>query len=103
MPGNQYAVVDEGDTFLLSVTWRNSSGVLATPTTTTYAQRTPTQTETSGTAVTTGWTTASTGVQTRTILFNAPGLWSIEARGAGNNVDDVQRYFFDVQRSRVRV
>jgi hypothetical protein len=103
MSGNNHTVVQEGDTYTLTVTFRTRAGALATPTTTTYAQRTPAQTETTGTAVTTGWTTASTGVQTRDIVFNTPGLWCIEARGAGNSVDDVQQFYFDVQRSVVRV
>jgi hypothetical protein len=51
--------------------------------------------------VTTGWTTASTGVMTRNVVFNAEGLWSIECRGVGNSVDGVQTFTFDVKKSAV--
>lgn len=103
MSGNNHAIVDEGDTVTITVTWRNQSGALTTPSTTTWASRTPTQTEAGGTTTTTGWTTASTGVQTRTQAFTVPGLHRFEARGAGNGVDDVQTFAFDVRRSTVRV
>jgi hypothetical protein len=104
MSGNQHTIADEGDTVTLTVTWRNASGTLTTPSTNTYAVRTPAQTEAGATAaVTTGWTTASTGIQTRTVLLNVAGLWRIECRGAGNGVDDVQVFTYDVRRSLVRV
>lgn len=102
MSGNNHQIANENDTVLLTFTFYNTAGVLATPTTTTFAQRTPAQAETGGTAVTTGWTTASTGVQTRTVALTSPGLWRFEARGVGNSVDDVQTYTIDVRRAVIR-
>lgn len=102
MAGNNHVIVDEGDTYLLTVTWRTPAGVLATPTTTTYVIRTPSQTLATATAgITTGWTTASTGVQTRNILFSLEGLHVVECRGAGASVDDVQVFTFDARKSLV--
>lgn len=101
MSGNNHLIVNEGDTYLLTVTWRTAAGVLATPSTTTFVQRTPSQTLAQATSVATGWTTASTGIQTRPILFNAEGLWQIECRATGNSVEDVQVFAFDVRKSAV--
>lgn len=103
MAGNQHQIADEGDIITLRVVWRNTAGQVATPDSTLFAQRTPTQTSTGGTTTTTGWTTVSPGIQTRTVTLNAPGLWRFEARGAGNGVGDVQTFTVDAQRSRVRV
>lgn len=103
MAGNQHQVVDEGDTITLRVVWRNTAGQLATPDSTLFAQRTPSQTSTGGTHTTSGWTTASAGVQTRTVTLNSPGLWRFEARAAGNGVFDAQTITVDAQRSQVRV
>jgi hypothetical protein len=101
--GNQHQIADEGDTITLRVVWRNAAGQLATPDSTLFAQRTPTQTATGGTNTTTGWTTVSPGVQTRNVTLNSPGLWRFEARAAGNGVFDAQTVTVDAQRSRVRV
>lgn len=104
MSGNNHLIVDEGDTITLTFTFRDNSGALVTPGTTTFAQRTPTQTETGGTTTTTGWTTVSTGVQSRTVTLSTPGLWQFEARGSGLNSDSgVQTVTIDVRRSNVRV
>lgn len=102
MSGSNHQIANENDTVLLTFTFYNTAGALATPSTTTFAQRTPAQTETGGTAVTTGWTTASAGVQTRTVALTSPGLWRFEARGVGNSVDDVQTYTIDVRRAVIR-
>jgi hypothetical protein len=103
MSGNNHTTVEENDTRTVSVTFRNQTGTLTNPTTISWAQRTPTQLENTGTVVTTGWTTPSTGVYTRTVAFTTPGLWQCEARGAGNGVDDIQTFNFEVRRSTVRV
>lgn len=103
MSGNNHLIVDENDVWTLDVYFRNQAGTLTTPVTTTYAQRKPTQTEGTGTTTTSGWTTAGVGHLTRPITFDTPGLWYLEARGAGNSVDDVQTWTIDVRRSNVRV
>lgn len=103
MAGLQYQVADEGDQVFLSFTFRNTSGALANPTTVTFAQRTPNQIETAGTTTTTGWTNPTTGTYTRFVPVNIAGLWQFEARGAGNQTDQVLTVAVDVQRSRVRV
>ena len=101
MTAVDHATADEGDTITLTATFRNADGDLATPITTTFAQRTPTQTEDEATSATTGWTTASTGVKTRTVALTTPGLWRFEARGEGNGVDEVHTFAYDVRASLV--
>lgn len=101
MTGNNHQTVPLGSVRTIEVYWFNQAGALATPSTTTWAQRKPTQTEADRTAVTTGWTTVSTGRQTRDVTLDEPGLWSCEARGAGNSVDDVQQFFIEVIDTRV--
>lgn len=101
MTGNNHTIVPLGAVRTIEVYWFNQAGALATPSTTTWAQRKPTQTEADRTVVTTGWTTVSTGRQTREVTFNEAGLWSAEARGAGNSVDDVQQFFIEVIDTRV--
>ena len=101
MSANNHLTIPVGAVRTIEVFWYNQSGALATPSTTTWAQRTPAQTQADRTAVTTGWTTVSTGRQTRTVTFSTAGLWQCEARGAGNGVDDVRTYTFDVIDTRV--
>lgn len=101
MTGNNHQTVPLGAVRRIEVFWYNTSGALATPSTTTWAQRKPSQTEAARTTVTSGWTTVSTGRQTRDVTFDEAGLWSCECRGTGNSVDDVQSFFFDVIDSRV--
>jgi len=103
LTGNNHLIFDEGDVYLMDVTFYNTSGALTTPSSTTFAQRKPSQTETGGTAVTTGWTTVSTGRLTRPITLDEPGLWRLEARGAGNSVDQRYTFAIEVRRSAVRV
>lgn len=103
MSGNNHLVLDEGDVWLMRVYFYNTSGALATPTTTTFAQRKPSQDETSGTTSTSGWTTVSTGYLTRSVTLDEPGLWRFEARGAGNSVDQREVFSVEVRRSAVRV
>jgi hypothetical protein len=101
MSGNNHIIADEGDTVLLTVVWRTPAGVLATPTTTTFVTRTPSQTAAQSTSVTTGWTAASVGVQTRNVVLSTEGLWQFECRGAGASIDDVQTFAYDVRKSMV--
>jgi hypothetical protein len=103
MSGNNHLIVDEGDTRRVTMTFVNATGVLTNPSTVTWAQRTPTQTETGGTSVTTGWTNASTGVYTREVSFTVPGLYFCEARGSGAGVDQRETFTIEVRRSMVRV
>lgn len=101
MSANNHLTVALGKVVTIEVFWYNQSGALATPSTTTWAQRIPTQAQADRTAVTTGWTTVSTGRQTRLVTLSVAGLWSCEARGVGNGVDDVRTFFFDVVDTRV--
>ncbi len=101
MSANNHLTVPLGAVRTIDVTFYSQSGALATPSTTTWAQRKPNQAEAERTVVTTGWTTVSTGRQTRTVTFDVAGVWQCEIRGAGNSVDDVRPMFFDVIDSRV--
>jgi hypothetical protein len=103
MSGNNHLIVDEGDTRRVTMTFANAAGVLTNPITVTWAQRTPTQTETGGTAVTAGWTNVSAGVYTREVAFTVPGLYFCEARDTGNGVDQREMFTIEVRRSMVRV
>jgi len=99
--GDQFQTAQVGDTVLLTFTFRNNSGTLTTPSTTTFKQRKPSQTTAESTTTTSGWTTASTGVQTRTVSLDESGLWRFEALGAGNSVDDLQYHSIEVFPSKV--
>lgn len=101
MSGTQFDTANVGDTVLLTFTFRNTSGTLTTPATTTFKQRKPSQTTSTSTTTTSGWTTASTGVQTRTVSIDEAGLWRFEALGAGNSVDDLQVHTIEAFASRV--
>lgn len=101
MSGNNHATVPLGAVRKITCYWYDVDGALATPSTTTWAQRGPSDLLSERTTTTSGWTTVATGHQTRTVTFDEVGLWSGEARGAGNDVDDVQCFFFDVIDTRV--
>lgn len=104
MSGDNHRILDEGDTFLFDVTFTNTStGVLTAPSTVTYAERAPSQDEDSNYTTTSGWTNPSTGRYTRTVTVDEPGLWQLEARGAGNSVDQRHVVTIDVRRSNLRV
>lgn len=102
LTGNNHKIADEGDKVRLTVSFYNMSGALANPSTITLATRTPAQLETAATSTTSGITNASTGVYYTDVTLNIAGLWRFEMRGAGNSVDQVERWAIDVQRSEVR-
>lgn len=101
MSVTNHLIVDQGDTRRWTVTFYNSSNALANPTTVTFLLRTPSQAQGGGTSVTTGWTSPSTGIYYRDISFSEAGLYLMEARGAGNSVDQTERLIVDVTASRV--
>lgn len=101
MSGNNHLIVDENDTRRVTAYFYNQAGTATNPTTTTYAYRKPTQTESAGTTGTP--TNSGTGTYYVDVAFDTPGLWFIEMRGTGNGVNQVETYTVDVKRSNVRV
>jgi len=89
MPVHDFGVRDIGDDVELRVTFTDSAGGVANPTTVTLAERTPAGVET---AVTTGFSNPAVGIYTHRVVGSTEGEWAWEIRGTGASYSQIHRF-----------